>query len=81
MGCVVSHRPQVPRPAIEGPEPEPLPNWRTFARAFLRLKAERDHLVRRNAELETEHAMDEITLAALRSRISSMAEENGPREW
>lgn len=61
---------------------EPDPDWRTFARAFLRLKAERDYLRVENARLEAEAERREVIVDAMRSRIGSMAElDNGQGGW
>jgi hypothetical protein len=83
MDGVAWHRAQRARPSLSGgtSDVETLADWRAFASAFLRLKAQRDHLARRVVDLEAAHELDTIKLEALQSRIASLAEDNGDGGW
>jgi predicted RNase H-like nuclease (RuvC/YqgF family) len=82
---MVWHRAQRARPSgsaasTEVAKPEPH-DWKAFARAFLKLKQERDHLQRENKRLNERLERLEVRDTAHRSRLASMAEENGEGGW
>lgn len=70
-----------PSSTVPQPDPEQLQDWRAFSRAFLKLKAERDDLRNQNVRLSWELEQANMYLTAARSRIASLAEENGEGAW